>query len=64
MKTCPKCNTEMIHGNVETTIRIYGDEIKCSFPMASYQKSYTPTNAYICQKCGYIEFYTHSSEID
>lgn len=64
MKTCPKCKTEMVHGNVETTIRIYGDEIKPAFPKASYQKSYAPVDAFICKKCGFIELYTQLIDED
>ena len=58
MKTCPKCNTEMVHGNVVTNISIYGDEVKAPFPLAPYQEPHTPTDAYICKKCGFIELYT------
>lgn len=52
----------MVHGNVETTIRIYSDEITPAYPRASYQEPYTPTDAYVCKKCGYLELYTHLSE--
>ena len=48
----------MVHGNVVTNISIYGDEVKAPFPLAPYQKPYTPTDAYICKKCGFIELYT------
>lgn len=64
MKICPKCNTEMVHGNVETTIRIYGDVITDSYPRAPYQKPYAPKDAYVCPKCGYIELYTRLDDVD
>ena len=46
MKTCPKCNTGMVHGNVVTNISIYGDEVKELFPLATYQKPYTPNETF------------------
>ena len=64
MKTCPKCNAEMIHGNVVTNISIYCEEVKPSLPQAPYQKPYAPTDAYICKKCGFIELYTQLIDED
>ena len=61
---CPKCNAKMIHGNVETTIRIHGDVEARQYPQAHVQKPYIPRDAYICRKCGYIEFYAFLPEED
>lgn len=57
---CPKCNGSMEKANVLTPISIYSNPIDRS-PYASYEKSYTPTSAYVCENCGYIEFYTSIS---
>ena len=64
MKTCPKCNNEMVHGNVETTIRIYSDTITPGYPRVPYQEPYRPTDAYVCKKCGFIELYTQLIDED
>lgn len=55
---CIKCNGEMIKASVNTRINIYGEIVK-NPPYADYQKSYCPILAYVCENCGYIEFYTH-----
>lgn len=54
---CCKCNSSMVKANVDTTIRIYGEEIHRP-PLAAYQKSYFPVYALVCESCGYIELYT------
>lgn len=53
---CIKCNYEMKKANVISKISIYSDEIS-NPPRAPYQEPYTPTIAYVCEKCGYIELY-------
>lgn len=58
---CIKCNSEMKKADIETKIIIYGEIIK-EPPFADYQKSYNPVYAFVCEKCGYIEFYTHADE--
>lgn len=58
---CVKCNSTMVKANVNTIINIYGDVIK-NPPCADYQKSYSPIYAYVCEECGYIEFYTKAQD--
>ena len=53
----------MVKGTVNGNIHIWGEEIK-SPPRATYQKPYHPIYAYVCENCGYIEFYTDSKTDD
>lgn len=60
---CVKCGCKMVKGTVNGNIHIWGEEIK-SPPRATYQKPYHPIYAYVCENCGYIEFYTNSETDD
>lgn len=60
---CEKCGCKMVKGTVNGNIQIWGEEIK-SPPFATYQKAYHPMYAYVCENCGYIEFYANSKTND
>ena len=55
---CVKCGNEMVKGTINTTIDIWGDEQRRP-PFAPFQKSYSPVYVYVCEECGYMEFYTN-----
>lgn len=55
---CVKCGNEMIKGTINTKIDIWGEE-KIRPPFALTQTSYSPVYVYVCEKCGYMEFYTN-----
>ena len=54
---CVKCGTEMVKGTINTRIDIWGEE-KIYPPYAPTQTSYSPMYVYVCEECGYMEFYT------
>ena len=60
---CEKCGGKMAKGTVNGNIRIWGEEIT-NPPYAPSQEPYHPMYAYVCENCGYIEFYTKSKTND
>lgn len=54
---CVKCGNEMVKGTINTRIDIWGEE-KIHPPYAPTQTSYSPMYVYVCEECGYMEFYT------
>ena len=54
---CVKCGGNMVKGEVNTIIPVWGEEISKP-PRATYQKPYHPVYAHICEECGSMEFYT------
>ena len=54
---CPKCNFNMSKVDVNLNFGMYGKEEQHP-PFAPYQASLNPSFSLVCEKCGYIEFYT------
>lgn len=58
---CVKCGNEMVKGTINTRIDIWGEE-KIRPPFAPTQTSYSPMYVYVCEECGYMEFYTNKKK--
>lgn len=56
---CPKCNGEMEEGYVNAAIDIWEGKIG-NHP--ANQRNLGPAVAYVCEDCGYIEFYRKEPE--
>lgn len=50
---CPKCDGEMESNRIRTHL-VWVDELDC---IPDTRKQLGPTIAYLCNDCGYIEFY-------
>lgn len=58
---CIKCGNKMVRGTINTRIDIWGAE-EFHPPFATSQKSYSPVYVYVCEECGYMEFYTNKKD--
>lgn len=55
-KKCIKCGGNIIKAEMSTAVRAYGEEKKV-IGKAPYQEPYIAAYAYVCEECGYMEFY-------
>lgn len=54
---CVKCDNEMVKTTLSNPPCYYGEWIKRSMGYADIKKPYSPYIAYVCEECGYMEFY-------
>lgn len=55
---CVKCETETEEVKVSRDFSMWGKEQKKN-NSAVFQENKSPIKAYVCPKCGYIEFYAN-----
>ena len=60
---CIKCQNEMIKAKLNTHIAYYGEE-KRNLNGTIYQNCYVPIISYVCEECGYMEFYCKDIETE